>query len=174
MTSEDLDPIHEFLDEQKVGYRTKDGGHFDHRFITLSYAGENTTVECSLHYNEGASIFIVYGAIPIIIPEEKITEAIIIANFANRFSKYGALIVDSSDGKVWTRLASASEDTQTAQVYDAMIVNACEMMDSYFPLLMKVIYANLSGEKAIEEYIKSFDNENDEGGTPPPPISGYM
>lgn len=174
MSDEERNAIRKMLDEQDVGYRTVEGGVFDHFLLAFGYTGKNTKVDCTIHYNEDASIVVMFGAVPTRIPAEKITDVITIANFANRYARYGALIVDVKDRLVWSRLSIASDSPISGFVCNAMVDNACDLMDRYYPLLMQVVFANLTGDEVIEAYSKSFDDEpDDEGGAPPPPISGY-
>ena len=166
MADEVTNPIIDFLDEKKIDYRIKEGGCWNHRIIVFSYTGANSVIDCTVHYTEDLSIYTVFGMTANTIPKEKTQEVMKIANFANHRSLYCTMIMDGGTSSFWTRCTMASEDKISTEIFNSMVNNVCLMCDDFIPLIMKVVYADITGEEVISDYLESLEKEESEDSSP--------
>jgi len=167
------DPIGDYLESMEVGFRTIDGGIYDHKMHNFGYTGKHiSSIDCSIHFGEGGRVFTVFGMVNNKIPKNKVNEVLQIVNLANQLARFGTMIMDTEDGSFWSRHGNASATDVEPVVYDAMIKNVCRMVDDFYPLIMKVIY----GDKNAEEVIEEWRNQDSEKSVKPIPsdISGYQ
>jgi hypothetical protein len=166
MADEVSNPIIDFLDEKKIAYQIKEGGCWNHRIINFSYTGVNADIECLVHYSENLSDYTIFGMTGNNIPKGKSQEVMKVANFANLKSLYTTMIINEETNIFWTRCTITSKDVISTDIFNRMVNNVCLMYDDFIPLIMKVIYADNTGEEVISNYLQSLKKDESETSSP--------
>ena len=173
MSEDEVEPIPDYLDSRSVNYRRRKGGTFDHECVEFRYTAGHLSIDCSVHYSPGGLTFTVFAQIQDEFDLAKRDEMIKIANHANLVSRYGSMIVGEpyeDKFSTWVRLSNADSNSPEPPVIHAMISNACNTMDLYYPAIMKLIWGGMDADEAIKF---AHSSDDDDTVDPPPPISGY-
>lgn len=110
----------------------------------------NGTYECYAHMMERQERLIVYSVLPFYVPAPK---RLVVAEFITR-ANYGMILgnfeMDFSDGEVRFRTSVDVEGgVLTAKMVRTLVYVNINMIDSYYPGVMAVVFANLNPAQAI-------------------------
>ncbi len=135
----------ELLDERGIGYWTNDG-----QAVRLDLRGEVAVYRITAGVEPDTDLFQVVGRSPVLVPEGCRTaaaETIARANYGLRLGKFE---LDFDDGEVRFQVAQILVDDAVGQpVIDRMIGITVNMLETYLPALLSVIYANELPKEAI-------------------------
>jgi len=172
----DVVPILAYLDNLGVGYSQSDGGYFKAGWVSFQYTCRNAgSIDVQVHYNENCTVFTVIGIKYEALDEKNHDEVLRLANEANLRSRFSYMVVgDAQDEKFyfWCTCSNAAEDWAGDYTIDAMIRNTCDMVDQYYPAVMKINWAGITAREALDSL--GPENDDEESGNPAPPIDGYQ
>ncbi len=135
----------ELLDERGIGYWTNDG-----QAVRLDLRGEVAVYRLTAGVEPETELFQVVGRSPVLVPEgcrPAAAETIARANYRLRLGKFE---MDLDDGEVRFQVSQILVDDAVGQaVIDRMIGTTVNMLDTYLPALLSVIYANDLPKEAI-------------------------
>jgi hypothetical protein len=135
----------ELLDERGIGYSTSDG-----QAVRLDLHGQVAVYRITAGVEPETDLFQVVGLSPLLVPEGCRTaaaETIARANYGLRMGKFE---LDLDDGEVRFQVSQILVDEAVGQaVINRMIGATVNMLDTYLPALLSVIYANELPKEAI-------------------------
>ncbi len=135
----------ELLDERGIGYWTNED-----QAVRLDLRGEVAVYRITAGVEPETDQFQVVGRLPVPVPEGCRTaaaETIARANYGLRLGKF-ELHLD--DGEVRFQVSQFLVDDAIGQaVIDRMIGITVNMLDTYLPALLSVVYANESPKEAV-------------------------
>ena len=174
--AEPEDPILTYLDSIGVGYTKSDGGYFEYEWVSFQYNSENAgSIDVQVHYNEDCTVFTIIAMKRDDLDAKNYDEVLWLANKANLLSRFSYMVVgDVQDEKFyfWCTCSNAADDGPGDNAIDAMIRNTCDMVALYYPAVMKINWAGITGSEALDSLYP--DNDDTDKGTPPPPLDGYQ
>jgi hypothetical protein len=128
-----------------IGYWTGDG-----QAVRLDLRGPVALYRITAGVEPETDLFQVVGRSPLLVPEGCRTaaaETIARANYGLRLGKFE---LDFDDGEVRFQVAQILVDEAVGQaVIDRMISTTVNMLDTYLPALLSVIYANDLPKEAV-------------------------
>ncbi len=135
----------ELLDERGIGYWTNED-----QAVRLDLRGQMAVYRITAGVEPETDLFQVVGRSPVLVPEGCRTaaaETIARANYGLRLGKFE---LDLDDGEVRFQVSQILVDDAVGQaVIDRMIGITVNMLETYLPALLSVIYANESPKEAI-------------------------
>lgn len=148
------------LFEAVVNFFEEDDWNFleieDGKLLRLDVSLENGEYTCYADVNEEVSIFIFYSVCPVKIPPKQrflIAEFITRANYGIRIGNFE---MDFADGQIRYKTSiHVKEERLTPTLVKWLVYDNVNIMDEYFPGIMKVIYGGISPEDALTEIEKS-------------------
>jgi len=149
------------FDERDIGYSTSDD-----QVLRTDLRGDAAMYRIIARVEE-SELFQVFGYSPIRVPEgcrPAIAEAVARANYGLRLGKFE---LDLDDGDLRFQTAQImTGDSVGEEVIDRMISATLNMLDTYFPAFMSVIYANELPKDAVERveavYRRASETEGEE------------
>ena len=143
-----LDAVMQFLEKDNWPYTPLD----DRPVVRTGFEGDNGQVSCYAQEREQEQQFVFYSIFPVHVPENKLAT---VAEFINR-ANYGMIIgnceMDYSDGEIRYKTSVDVEGVEMSEALLRHMVYANVLtMDRYFPGLMRVLYASVTAEDAINE-----------------------
>ena len=135
----------ELLDERGIGYWTSED-----QAVRLDLRGQVAVYRLMAGVEPETDLFQVVGRSPVLVPEGCRTaaaETIARANYGLRLGKFE---LDLDDGEVRFQVSQILVDDAVGQaVIDRMIGTTVNMLETYLPALLSVIYANELPKEAI-------------------------
>jgi hypothetical protein len=135
----------ELLDERGIGYWTNED-----QAVRLDLRGEVAVYRITAGVEPETDLFQVVGRSPVPVPEgcrTSAAETIARANYGLRLGKFE---LDLDDGEVRFQVSQILVDEAVGQdVIDRMIGTTVNMLETYLPALLSVIYANEQPKEAI-------------------------
>ena len=135
----------ELLDERGIGYSTSDG-----QAVRLDLRGQVAVYRITAGVEPETDLFQVVGHSPLLVPEGCRTaaaETIARANYGLRLGKFE---LDFEDGELRFQVPQILDGNAVGQaVIDRMIGTAVNMMETYLPAFMSVVYGNEEAGDAI-------------------------
>ncbi len=134
------------FDERDIGYSTSDD-----QVLRTDLRGDAAMYRVIARVEADSDLFQVFGYSPIRVPDgcrPAIAEAVARANYGLRLGKFE---LDLDDGDLRFQTAQImTGDSVGEEVIDRMISATLNMLDTYFPAFMSVIYANELPKDAVE------------------------
>ncbi len=124
----------------------------DKPIIRLGFKGKNASWWCYMKSHEEDRRLCFYSVLDNNVPEHKRPE---VAEFLTR-ANYGLIIgnfeMDFRDGEIRYKTSVDVKGAQlTTSMVKALVYTNLLMVDRYYPGIMKVVFANMSPDAAIEE-----------------------
>ena len=143
-----LDAVAQFLEKDSWPYTLMN----DQPIYRTGFEGNHGQFTCYAQEREQQEQFVFYSVFPVRAPENKLA---VVAEFINR-ANYGMIIgnfeMDYSDGEIRYKTSVDVEgvDMEEALLRHLVYANVLTI-DKYFPGLMRVLYADITAEDAINE-----------------------
>ncbi len=143
-----LDAIIDFFEKDSWPYSAVE----DRPILKTAYEGKVGQFTCYAQAREEQQQFVFYAIFPVRAPLKKLPA---VAEFINR-ANYGMIIgnfeMDYSDGEIRYKTSADLEDVTISEPLLRNLVYANVLtMDRYFSGLMRVLYADVTAEDAINE-----------------------
>ena len=165
-----------YFDSINLNYTVNKGGWYDYEIAYFQYIASSGTLDVSVHYNKDCSVFSVTAMNQTTLNAEHYQEVLWLANKANMRSKFSFMIVGDiieEEGKfyTWCSCSNAADSGPGDMAIDAMIRNTCDMVETYYPAIMKINWGEKTGKEALASL---YPDDDDDGSVSPPPIDGYQ
>ncbi len=135
----------ELLDERGIGYWTS-----ENQAVRLNLRGQVAVYRITAGVEPETDLFQVVGRSPVLVPEGCRTAAAETIARANCGLRLGKFELDFDDGEVRFQVAQILVDDAVGQdVIDRMIGTTVNMLETYLPALLSVIYANEEPADAV-------------------------
>jgi hypothetical protein len=120
--------------------------------LQMAFQGENGKWTCYANTRVDQEQFVFYSICPVNVPEKKHQA---IANFLTRANSgmiIGNFELNSANGEIRYKTSiDVKGSSLTSALIKQMVYANVNMMDSYLPGIMSVIYGNVSPEEAINQ-----------------------
>jgi hypothetical protein len=135
----------ELLDERGIGYWASED-----QAVRLDLRGQVAVYRITAGVEPETDLFQVVGRSPLLVPEGCRSAAAETIARANHGLRLGRFELDFADGEVRFQVSQILVDEAVGQaVIDRMIGTTVNMLDTYLPALLSVIYANESPKEAV-------------------------
>lgn len=143
-----LESVEQFLDGDDWKYQRVDG----RSALRFGVSGEHGKLDCLAIADDSRDLLRFYSILPVMAPEP---QRHLIAELVTRIN-YSLLVgnfeLDMSDGEIRYKTTADFENVDVSlSVVKNVIYWNISTADRYLPAVMKVLYANLSPETALEE-----------------------
>lgn len=126
--------------------------HDEDKVVVLNFTSENAQYRCLAAIDDDDDLIQCFAYFPTKVPGNKRGDISELICRANHGMKIGKFEIDYSDGEVRYQTSSAFMAGVLPEEVVRRMFGVCFMMaDRYYPAFMKVLFSNISPEKAVAE-----------------------